>query len=119
MSVQHDNSRTFIANEAMTQFRRVLVHTDGGVKIAGNTVVGVGILQRDTVQNDTYGAVVRFRGTGSFKIACTAAPVTAGDLLYAAANGMAAPTGTVSLTAFAAENLASNGGVIEAIPSFV
>ena len=118
MSTQNDNSRTFPANAAMTQFRRVALSENGGVAHADNTVAGIGVIQRDAVEGDTYGAVVRLRGAGSHKIAITAAPVTAGNLLYAAANGYAAPTGTVSLALEADENAGGNGAIIEAIPRF-
>jgi hypothetical protein len=118
MATQNDSSRTFPANVALSQFRRVTLSSNGGVGLADNTIAGVGIVQRDTVANDTYGAVVRLPGAGSNAVAITAAPVTAGNLLYAAANGYAAPTGTVSLGLRAAETTTVNGSVIEAIPSF-
>jgi hypothetical protein len=119
MAIQHDSSRTFPANAAMTQFRRVALSTNGGVSHADNTVAGVGVLQRDVTASDPYGAVVRLRGAGTYKVAITAAPVTAGDILYAAANGYSAPTGTVSLGLRAVESASANESVIEAIPVFV
>lgn len=116
MAVQHDNTRTFPANAAITAFRRVAISTNGGVVAAGNTVAGIGVLQRDVAEGDTYGAVVRLKGAGSFKVSVTAAPVTTGDVLYAAANGQVAPTGTVALNWRAAESASDDGAVIEAIP---
>jgi hypothetical protein len=118
MATQNDSSRTFPANVALSQFRRVTLSSNGGVGLADNIIAGVGIVQRDTTADDPYGAIVRLSGAGSYAIAVTAAPVTAGNLLYAALNGYAAPTGTVSLGLRAAENTTVNGSVIEAIPSF-
>jgi hypothetical protein len=116
MATQNNESRTFPSNAAITAFRRVVLSTNGGVGVADNTVAGVGVLQRDTVADDTYGAVVRLAGAGTFKIAITAAPVTVGNILYAAANGAVAPTGTVSLGWRAVESASANDAVIEAIP---
>lgn len=118
MSTQTDNTRTFPANTAVSQFLRVAISSNGGVDAASNVISGVGVLQRDVIANDTYGAIVRLPGAGSYKVAITAAPVTAGNLLYAALSGYCAPTGTVSLGFRAAENTAENGSIIEAVPSF-
>ena len=118
MATSHDNSRTFPSNAAMSQNRLVVLSSNGGVDLAGDDVAGIGILTRDTVEGDTYGAVVRLPGAGTMPVAITATPVTAGDLLYAAATGYAAPTGSVSLGLRAAENSATDGSVIEAVPTF-
>ena len=117
MATQHDTTRTFVANAEMSQFIRVTLSTNGGVGPAGTANPGIGILQNDTVTNDTYGAVVRMPGAGSFKIAVTGA-VTTGDLLYPAAAGYASATGTVALGLRAAESAAGTNAVIEAIPTF-
>lgn len=119
MSTQNDSTRTFAASAACTQYRRVALGSDGTVSHADNTEAGIGIVQNDVSgASDPNGAVVRLPGTGSHLIAITASPVTAGDLLYAAADGYAAPTGTVALALLAGENTATNGTVIEAIPTF-
>lgn len=117
MATQHDKTRTFVANAEMSQFIRVALSTNGGVGPAGTANPGIGILQNDTVTNDTYGAVVRMPGAGSFKIAVTGT-VTAGDQLYPAADGYASATGTTALGLRASESVGTPGGVIEAIPTF-
>lgn len=117
MATQNDTTRTFIANAEMSQFIRVALSTNGGVGPAPASGPGIGFLQRDVVTNDTYGAVVRMPGAGSFKVAVTGA-VTAGDQLYPAANGYVAATGTVALGLQAVESAAGTNSIIEAIPTF-
>ena len=93
--MQNDNSFTLRAAAAASAFRRVTVNASGQAAVADNTVKGVGVLQRDVSAETWDSSAVRTWGAGTHCIAVAAAPITAGDLAYAAAGGLVAPTGTV------------------------
>lgn len=117
MATQNDHTRTFPANAAMSAFRLVALSSNGGVGVNPATSAGVGILQNDVIQDDARGAVVRLPGAGSYKIAITGA-VTAGNLLYAAASGYAAATGTIGIGLRSVESASGDNSIVEATPVF-
>lgn len=94
---------------------RVVVSTNGGIDPAGNTVSGVGVVQRDVTADSWVTAPVRYFSAGSSLIQATGAPGTTGDILYAAASGRVAPTGTVVIGR-AKGGFTVNGVNVEVIP---
>jgi hypothetical protein len=93
--MQSDNTFTLRAAAAASAFRRVTVNASGQSAVADNTVKGVGVLQRDVSAETWDAATIRTWGAGTHAVAVTGAPITAGDLAYAAAGGLVAATGTV------------------------
>jgi hypothetical protein len=110
--MQSDNSFTVRAAAAASAFRRVTINSSGQAAIADNTVKGVGILQRDVSADAFDSAAVRTWGAGTHRIVATAAPITPGNIVYAAAGGLVAPTGTV-VVGMAITGTTVNGTLIE------
>ena len=115
MPTQVNDQDSFPVNAAMSANLRVAVSTNGGIDAAGNTVSGVGVLQRDVTADSWVNGPVRFFSAGSVLIQATGAPGTAGDLLYAAAAGRVAPTGTVVIGR-TKDSFTVNGVNVEVIP---
>lgn len=116
MAIQSDFTRGFRPAAAMSAYRRVLVDTNGYINLAGNTVIGQGVLQNDVTADSWQTGIVRFNGVGSMRVSITACPATLGDTLYAAANGQVAPTGTVVVGKLIDSSASTNGTEIEMIP---
>lgn len=110
--MQNDRSFTLRAAAAASAFRRVTINSSGQSAVADNTVKGVGVLQRDVSAESFDSAVIRTWGAGTHAIAVTGAPITAGDLAYAAAGGLIAATGTV-IVGRAITGTTVNGTIIE------
>lgn len=103
---------------ALSAYRRVTVSSIGLYAYAGNTVVGDGVLQEDTSTDDPIKTIRLFCAPGTYQLSITGAPITAGDTVYAAANGQGSSTGTVILGKIAFDNggITENGAVAEIIP---
>lgn len=103
---------------ALSAYRRVTVSSVGVYAYANNTVVGDGVLQEDTSTADPIKTIRLFCAPGTYLLSVTAAPITAGDTVYAAANGQGSSTGTVILgkIAFDEGGITENGAVVEIIP---
>lgn len=121
MATANFGPRAYLANAAISAFRAVVLSNNGGVGLATNSVAPDGFAQIDVASGD-YASVRAHIDGGTQKGVLTAAPVTAGDLLYAGATGYVSTTGTVvvgkSLTTTGGAANAANGSVIEFIPRF-
>jgi hypothetical protein len=110
--MQSDNTFTLRAAAAASAFRRASINSSGQAAVADNTVKGVGVLQRDVSAESFDSATIRTWGAGTHAIAGTAGPITTGDLVYAAAGGLVAPTGTV-IVGRAVTGIMVNGTILE------
>ena len=113
MATQNDFSRSFTVNAAMSAFARVAVSNNKSIGLAAIGVVGVGVLQEDCTSGAYENPKVRLYGNGTVKIAVTAVPVTAGDVLFCVTNGLVANTGGTVSFGYALENAATNGQIVE------
>lgn len=102
MATQNNQSRSFAVNAAMSAFRVVAVSSNGSIGLAAVDVRGVGILQEDTTANSYERPEVRLYGAGTFRVAVTGTPLTAGNTMVVVTNGF------VSVT----NGLAGNSGVV-------
>lgn len=95
MSTNANSPLSFKANSALSAFRLVALSSNGYVGLAAATDRPVGVNQFD-ISSDTFATASVESTRGSIvAIAATAVPVTAGNLVYAAADGRVAYTGTV------------------------
>lgn len=111
MSTQYNGAGSFLANSAISAFRAVAISANRGVGLNPNSGVPIGFTQQDAADGG-FVAVKFYSGPGSQKCSLTAAPVTIGNTLFAAANGQVAPTGTVTVGR-SLTTAATNGSVIE------
>jgi hypothetical protein len=114
MSTQYNGAGTFLANSDLSAFRAVALSDNRGVGLNPNNAAPIGFTQQD-IASGGFVAVKFFAGPGSQKCSVTAAPVTVGNTLFAAANGQVAPTGTVTVGR-SLTTAATNGSVIELVP---
>lgn len=122
MGTYNDFSRSFQVNAAMSAGARVALSSNGKIGLAGDRVLGLGVLERDTSANAYENPKVRFFGTGSALVAVTGGPATVGDKVYCLANGQVGPTSAAAgngiqfgllLESYAA---ADNGSIAEVLP---
>ena len=102
MATQNNETRSFAVNAAMSAYRVVAVSSNGSIDLAAVDRRGVGILQEDTTANSYERPNVRLYGTGTFRVAVTGTPLTAGNTMVVVTNGF------VSVT----NGLVGNTGVI-------
>jgi hypothetical protein len=114
MATQYDGDGSFLANADVSAFRAVAISDNRGVGLNPNNAAPIGFTQQDAASG-AYVAVKFFAGPGTQKCAVTAAPVTVGNTLYAAANGFVAPTGTVTVGR-SLTTAADNASIIELVP---
>jgi hypothetical protein len=114
MATQYEGAGSFLANADVSAFRAVALSDNRGIGLNPNNAAPIGFTQQDKASGD-FVTVKFFSGPGSQKCAVTAAPVTVGNTLYAAANGFVAPTGTVTVGS-SLSSASSNGAVIELVP---
>lgn len=119
MATLSNDSRSYLANLAISIYRGVTLSTNGGVTYSGNAAIPDGYAMTDAASGDYIAVRGQFTG-GTLKGVITAAPVTVGDTLYAGALGRVSTTGTVvvgkSLTTSGGAANAANDTVIEFIP---
>jgi len=115
MATQTNDGGSFRVNAAMSAGSRVALSTNGYIGLASASVAGVGVLQADVTADSFVVAPVRFYGAGSARMLVTGCPLTAGDILYAAANGRVAPTGSIAI-GIARESATTNGVIVEVLP---
>lgn len=120
MSTQNDSPRSFPVNAAMSAYRVVNVSANGSLDLAAVDQRGIGILQQDCTAESYERPAVRLWGSGTFKVAVTNTPVTAGNTVVVVTSGYVAVTnGLVGnsgvIVGRSLETLASgnNGAVIE------
>lgn len=115
MSTFVDNGpRTYVANQAISAYRAVVISTNGGVTYAGNAAIPDGVAIIDGASGD-YIPVRGIYTTGTLKCAVTSTPVTVGDTLYAGASGFISTTGTITVGK-SLTTTTSSGSIIEFIP---
>ena len=125
MAVQHDFSRSFQVNAAMSAGRVVAISNNGKIGLAAINTRGVGVLQEDTTAEAYENPKVRLYGTGTVRVAVTGTPLTAGDTLYTVTNGLVAGTngsiGTAQIfgTLLETTGASANGTLAEALPQVV
>ena len=110
------NTKTFVADEAIAQFLRVKLDSDGRVTIAGLTDRDIG-----TAETAAYAAgdpiTVRLRtASGTAKMVSIEA-ITVGSLVYTEANGKVQDTAasTAFLLGTALETASGDNSVIEVL----
>jgi acetyltransferase-like isoleucine patch superfamily enzyme len=111
MSTQFNGPGSFLANAAVSAFRAVALSDNRGIGLNPNNAIPFGFTQQDKTSGD-FVTVKFFNDAGTQKCALTAAPVTIGDVLFAAANGAVAPTGTVTIGR-SLTTAATNGSIVE------
>jgi hypothetical protein len=119
MATANYGPRAFLANQAISAFRAVVISNNGGVTYAGSGQIPDGYAQIDVASADYVPVRAHFDG-GTQKGVLTASPITIGDTVYAAVTGYVSTTGTITIgkalsTTGGAAN-AANGTVIEFIP---
>lgn len=101
MATQNDSVRSFAVNAAMSAYRIVAVSSNGSIGLNAVDVRGIGVLEEDTTANSYERPRVRLWGAGTYRVAVTGTPLTAGNVMVAVTNGF------VSVT----NGLAGNSGV--------
>lgn len=105
-------SKTFLSGAALAQYRRVKL-TAGKLAYAGTTDVEVGVMNEDAFAADEHRSVRLRTAEGTLKMIASEA-ITAGNAVYAGANGKVAASGTV-LIGIALETVTTDGDVIEVL----
>jgi hypothetical protein len=112
MSSQQESSNiSLIAGEALEVFRRVKINSSGQVVYAGVGEEAHGVTQ--AAAESGYSATIKLiNGTGTFRIACSAA-VVRGALLYGTASGKVDDAGTGAPQYIALEAGSGDGANIQ------
>lgn len=105
-------TKTFTANAAMGKHLRVKLSA-GEIVLAGASDVELGTTERDVITAGDLAAVRLRTAQGTCKMVASGS-ITAGDPVYAAANGKVASSGTV-FVGNAMEAAAANNDVIEVL----
>jgi hypothetical protein len=92
MATYNDFTRSFQVNAAISAGSRVALSHNGSIGVAGDRVLGIGVIDRDCSAAAYENPKVRFYGTGSVGVAVTGGPATAGDKMYCLATGQVGPT---------------------------
>lgn len=120
MATQNNELKSFAVNEAMSAFRLVAVSSNGSIGYAAVDARAVGVLQED-VSNDSFErGPVRLWGTGTFRVAVTGTPLTAGNTMVvvtsgyvSVTNGLVGNTGYVVGVLLESAAASTNGSVRE------
>jgi hypothetical protein len=108
MATSFPSPLAFKANTALSAFALVALSSNGSIGVAGATDTPVGVNAFD-ISADSFQTANVWSARGStYPILVTGAPITAGNLVYAAAAGAVAATGTV-LVGIANETVTVNG----------
>lgn len=117
MGYVETRTRTFIASAALAEHRRVHLNEAGKLAYCGASDTDcIGVLARPTFAADEPAAVALNSAQGTVQMVCSAAGITKGGAVYAAANGKIASTGTI-LVGIALATGAGDLSIIEVIPS--
>lgn len=107
-------TRAFIANAALAPFTRVSILSTGKVAAAGTGEIGVGTTEtRSFADGDSINVRLQ-TAEGTRKVIASTA-ITLGTVVYAAASGRVASSGTIALGT-ALEAATANGDIIEILP---
>lgn len=112
MTTQSNSPQTYTAGEALTEWLRVKAH-GRTVYLADAVDYGIGVVQ-ETVAI-TKSAPIRLDLHGGTSKMTASGVITAGQRVYAAANGKIAATGS-KLVGTALDTASGNGSVIEVLP---
>lgn len=104
--------RSFPVSSALSQHRRVKL-SNGVLAYAGSTDRELGTLEKPVVSGDETAAVRLRTAPGTQRMIASEA-ITAGDAVYAAADGKVAASGTIQVGA-ALEAATADGDVIEVL----
>jgi hypothetical protein len=115
MSTMYSGNGTFLANTTVTAFRAVVLSSNGGITLNSGTTKPDGFALTDAASGD-YVSVKFLHNPGTQKGSLLTAPITVGDVVYAANSGNVAPTGTVAIGKSLTTS-AVTGAVIEFIPN--
>jgi hypothetical protein len=111
MAISFNSPLAFKANTALSAYTLVALSSNGSVFTATASDRPVGI-NMDDIPADSFATANVFSARGSIApVLVTGVPVTAGNLVYAAAGGAVAATGTV-LVGQAIEGSTVNGVTI-------
>jgi hypothetical protein len=113
MSQQRNSPSSFVAGEALGQYRRVRLNNAGQVEYSDAADYGIGIVQ-NTVASGSHATVRSYEHGGSHQMVASAA-VVINKLVYAAADGKVAPTGTLVIGT-AKEAASGDNSVFEVWP---
>jgi hypothetical protein len=94
MSTQYIGAGTHLANSTITAFRLVVLSSNGGVGLNGDSTKPDGVAQTDAASGD-YVGVNYIQNSGTQKGASAVSVIAVGDVLYAGASGQVSTTGTV------------------------
>lgn len=117
MSTLYNARGTFLANTVITAFRAVVLSSNGGVTLNSGTTKPDGFALTDAASGD-YVSVKFHNDSGTLKGVLSAAPITIGDVVYAANAGNVSPTGTVAVGKSLSTSSVT-GSVIEFIPNTI
>lgn len=104
----------------MSAYRCVAVSSNGSIDVCAVDVRGVGVLQEDTTANSYERPAVRLYGTGTFRVAVTGVPLTAGNAMVvvtggyvSVTNGLVGNTGVRVGTLLESAGVGTNGSIRE------
>ena len=104
----------------MSAYRVVAVSSNGSIGLSAVDVRGVGVLQEDTTAESYERPSVRLWGTGTFRVAVTGTPLTAGNVMVVVTNGFVSVTnglignsGVAVGTLLESAGAATNGSIRE------
>lgn len=117
MSTLYTGRGTFLANTTITAFRSVVLSSNGGVTLGSGSAKPDGWALTDAASGD-YVAVKFHHDGGTLKGTLSAAPITVGDVVYAANAGNVSPTGSIAVGKSLSTS-AVTGAVIEFIPNTI
>lgn len=115
MSKQHDDGCvTFEADEAVPQYSRVILESDGKCVVAGLTEIGDGVAQTEAYAAGDKIAVKLFNSQGTFKMIAGEA-FAVGATLYTEASGKVQDTAASTSFKFAKayEAATADGDIVE------
>lgn len=116
MTTNESGLSTFEADDAVAQYARVIVESDGKVVEAGITEIGDGIAMREAFDAGDKISVKLWNSAGSFYMIAGEAFSAAADL-YTAADGKAADTAASTSFKFAKalEAASGDGSIVECV----
>lgn len=114
MSTTQNNNgfKTYTAGEALLEGRRVKLNSAGAVVYADAADYGIGVAQQDRDSGASV-LVKHYNDTGTFLLTVTDASITAGDNVYADADGKVTTTAGTILIGQTLETAAEANALIE------
>lgn len=104
----------------MSAYRCVAVSSNGSIGLCAVDVRGIGVIEEDTTSNSYERPRVRLWGAGTFRVAVTGTPLTAGNAMVvctngfvSVTNGLAGNTGVIVGTLLESAAVSTNGSIRE------